>query len=202
MKKQIIKAESLNETQKLLILKLHAEGNSDENISALIDKKLKISLTTDAIRDICLTSDNQVYIERFRDKYLANVKSVPIANKRVRLDDYQEIRNKLFEMVNTLSAKGKEGRTELITIFRTIKDILATTREEMEGTPKSLTQINITDLTGLTDEELRKRKEILIAKELGTYVERNIGIGEDSEGRSSAEDVEPVEVPLASPIKL
>lgn len=167
---------------KLFILQLHGEGAAFERIRQEAQAKFQESFTDARIREICLAPENQVFVERARDKYLSEVKKVPIANKRIRIDDFQRMRDELFAMSQSVNTSSSEGRAEVLKIFQRVNDILSAVRDEMEGKPWLLQQINITELSGLSDEELQREREIIIAKATGTYTERRFGLTEDSEG--------------------
>ena len=183
---------------KMFILQLHGEGAAFERIRQEAEAKFEEKFTPSRVKVICLAPENQVFVERFRDKYLAEVKSVPIANKRIRLDDFQRMRNKLFDMADTVDVYAKDGKNEILKIFQRINDILSAVRDEMEGKPWLLQQINITELSNLTDDELQKRKEVIIAKATGTYQERYFGIGEASEGTEEQSNIQSAKISMAA----
>lgn len=176
---------------KLFILQLHGEGAAMERIRQEAQARFEEPFTAKRVRDICIAPENQVFVERYRDKYLAEVKKVPIANKRIRIDDFQRMRDKLFEMADIIEVDTVEGRSELLKIFQRINDILAAVRDEMEGKPWLLQQINITELSAMSDDELQRKKEMYIAKANGTYQERYFGIGSDSEGTQEQDSIKP-----------
>lgn len=197
--------ENVKETTsdcRMFILRNHAEGYDAEKISVDIQAKLKLRLSKTLISSLCSLPQNKIYIEQFRAEYLSRVKEVPIANKRCRIDDLQRMRNELFEAAKQLDVTEKQGRMELLMIFRRVNEIICVAREEMEGKAGVLNQINITELTNMSDDELQRRKDVLVAKALGTYKERNIGLGEDSEGTASESQPESIEVSVAAPGKL
>ncbi len=191
--------EILDDKEMMFILKLHGQGMHIAKIKTAYKEKFNLEIGNDLLKDICSNTDNQVYVERYREEYLSKVKSVPIANKRIRLDDFQFMRDNLFNVLETLDVSDTEQRKELIAIYGKIREILADARTEMEGKPWLIQQINITELNHLSDAELQKRKEILIAKANGTYKERDLGIGEDSQGAEESIDEQPTPVHLAPP---
>lgn len=192
----------LEDKESQFILKLHGQGTKQIKIRELFKEEFNLDIAPILVKNICSHTDNQVYVERYREEYLSKVKSVPLANKRIRLDDLQEIRDALFSAVSTLDMQDSEQRKDILAIYGKLKDILSSAREEMEGKPWLIQQINITELNHLSDDELHKRKEILIAKATGTYQERDIGIREDSQGTEESLDEQSPQVPLASPIGL
>ena len=183
----------------LFILKMYAEGSKPDEIIGAYKTNFGHKILPSTVKDVCLLKDNKIFIERFKEKYLAEVKAVPIANKRIRFNDLQKMRDTLFAMADSLTIKKRSDRKELMLIFRRVNEVMAIAREEMERRGNVLNQINITELTSLSDEELQKRKEILIAKATGTYNERDFRFGEDTEGAEPATVTEPSEVSVASP---
>lgn len=183
-------------------IRLYGEGKKPQQINDHIFNTTGKNIDIQKLANMLLRKDYQVFIERARDKYLSEVKLVAIANKRIRLDDLQVMRDKLFDMTVSLDATLKEDREEILDIYRRINEVLAIAREEMEGKSHTFQQINITEVSSWTDEELQRRKAVLIAKATGTYNERDFGIGEDSEGGAAETDAPPPEIPLATPEKL
>ena len=177
----------LSSEERMFIFKLWAEGWSAIEIGRELETQYKIKHTRQAIYELCKRDENQIYIDEFREKYFASVKMVPIANKRVRLDGLERSRLLLLKMIDSLCVRGAipksdNARSQVLMILRRLNEVFCVAREEMEGKHQILQQFNYGAFAGLSDENLQKRKEEIIAKATGTYKPRDIGIREDSEG--------------------
>ena len=192
---------------RMFIFKDYGEGLPADKIVSRLKKRFQVEADEDEIQDLCEDKDNRVLIDQYRREYLVKVKDVPVANKRIRLDDYQSLRDKLFEVINACNIKKKYGKRDFFTAVRRYNEVAMAVREEMEGKSNAYTQINITELSGLTDEELERRKTELIARAQGRWVgtgneERSYGVGEFSDGDITPSQDESYKIPLASPEKL
>ena len=196
------KKTNLKDEEKTFIFQSYGEGMPLETITAQLKKRFKVILSSPYIDEMCKHQDNRMAVDRFRDDYMSRLKDEPIANKRVRLNYYQNMVERMTELSNDINVKTVDGRKELLMTFRRINEVLCACREEMEGKSNAFTQINITELSSLSDEELQRRKEVLLARALGTFNEADYGIGEVGEGTTSADVIESVEVPLAAPKEL
>lgn len=196
------KWDNLTEEHKMFMFQSYGHGVALGNIKERLVAKFKIDVTEDTINNLCTQEDNRVYVDRYQQEYMARTKDVPLANKRVRLDEYQMMRDRLVEIAHDLDASTKSGRQEILMVFKRLNELLCAAREEMEGKPSHQNFINITELSNLSDEELQRRKEVLIAKALGTYSEGNIRIREAGQGAEATDSTEPIEVPLAAPKEL
>ena len=165
------KDKPLTEKERLFILESYGEGTSIPNISLIFISKFRKKISHSAVTSVCHEEDNKAVIENYRSNYLVRIKDVSIANKRLRLNDLQNMRDRLFLIAEQLDDTTPEGRSELLLVFRRIHEIICVARDEMEGKSNAFTQINVTQLSNLSDEELQRRKEILLAKALGTYQE-------------------------------
>lgn len=190
------------EDLKTFVLQCAGEGNTPTEIIQILCARKKVNVPVEKVETFCSSEDNKHSIERFRELYLARLNDVPIANKRLRLNDLQKVRDKLFNLLNEIDVKTKVGRNEMIVIFRRINETLAVARDEMEGKFVQQNFVNITEFSGLSDDELQYRKDILIAKALGQLDETSSGIRPARKRISTADETEPAEVSLAAPEEL
>lgn len=195
----IAKSPSLDDVSRMYIFQSYGEGKDIETIATAIRRKFNLTITPEKLEVLCAHEDNKVYVDRFHDDYMARVKDVPIANKRMRLNDFQLMRDRMFKMAKEIDSSTQEGRKDLLMVFRRINEILCASREEMEGKSNAFTQINITELSSLSDEELQRRKEILVAKALGTFKEADFAIGAIGAGAEAENASQSSQVPLAPP---
>lgn len=152
----------LTEPQRLMIYRLWAEFKKPQRVIDEVKKLYNISLSSSVITDLCRDASAMVYINRFRDEYLLQVKSVPIANKKVRLEELQKNLDEANEMRDFLSTDAVEDRKELSMIQRRVNETVCVAREEVEGKPLIMQQFNVSQYSGMTDVELNNRIEKLI----------------------------------------
>lgn len=181
----------LNHEQRMFMLKMGSEGYTAGEIAKQIKAEFNIDITMGSIRVGLRSKKWQPFVERFREEYLVKVKSVPIANKRIRIDDLEKNRLKLVKMVDDNPAKTKSDRAELLMIIRRLNETICVAREEMENKPNMIQQISLSSYSNMSDEELQRRKEVLIAKATDTQPRRDFGIGDVGEGASFEDFSEP-----------
>jgi len=160
----------LTEEQRLMIYRLFAEFRRPSKVITILKETHGIDVTASMVRDMCRDVSAIPYIQRFRDEFLVRVKEVPVANKRVRVDALQTVLDELMEYMD--GKVGPDGNgldmNELLMIHRRINETLAQAREEIEGKPTIMQQFNVTQFSNLSDDELQRRKEEIIAKAITT----------------------------------
>ena len=188
--------------QRVLIYRLHAEGFSEDQIQEEMKVNQGIDIPGTTLHLAIAAKKARPYIEKFKEDYLAKVKAVPIANKRIRLDDLETTRLKLQKMIEKTPIETKQQRAELLMMMRRLNETICVARDEMENKPMMIQQVSVSELRDFSDEALQKRKDELIGKELGTFKGRDFGIGADTEGNGLQDKPESPEVPVAAPEKL
>ena len=98
-----IKESKVEEGKIMRVLKMHAEGQKISTISE------NTELAYSTVKGLVEEQSNKAFIDDFRKQYMARVMEVPIANKRVRLDDLEIARKRLLEILEGL---GKEERSK------------------------------------------------------------------------------------------
>ena len=95
----------LNHEQRMLVFRMHAEGQTSNEIKHFLADKYKVTISVQGIDKTCRAKKNQPYIEEFRKQYLADIKKVPIANKRIRLNDKERVRRKMIDHIESIDLK-------------------------------------------------------------------------------------------------
>lgn len=187
-----------NDEQKKEIIRLFAEGINYCQITSFVKDEWDIEVTTNAIRNICSGPRIQNEIRILRKEYLKKVLDVPIANGRIRLDDYQWLRDKLKAEIAKNDCKTLVDKRELLVFVRELNNILTSAREEMNKKAMLPGFETIGDFDGQTDEELIAQRDELIKR-----ASRSIRIGvtgnnEDSEDIKGTDNPKPAEILLAT----
>jgi seryl-tRNA synthetase len=155
--------EKLSTDQRMVVLRMHAEGNGFEAIRKEVKEKWSISIQPKALQDTCAAKKWQPYVKAFRDEYLAKVKSVPIANKRIRIDDLERERKRIIGLIERNPRKTKSDITQHLQLVAELRRIMDTAREEMEKKPH-LFQNVVVGMGDMSDESLHRRKQELIKR--------------------------------------
>lgn len=150
-----VKDCGLPEKTSLLILKLHAEGLSYENICETTQVQYSI------VTGLCKESLNKSFIDQYRKNYMARIDDVDISHKRIRLDDLNVARVKLMKELSVVSDGDVTTACKLI---RSLIDTLERAQNEMEQRPIQLAQIisGYNAFGALSDEKLYEQKQELI----------------------------------------
>lgn len=154
----------LNQDQRMFQLRMFAEGYPIIKIRDEIKLKYNIDIRANAIYENCHAQKWQPYVNHFREEYLAKVKAVPIANKRIRIDDLEKDRLRLDRLINSCPEKTRADKNNLISLIGERRRLLVEAREEMEKKPHIFTNINALGMGDMSDEGLHQRKQELIAK--------------------------------------
>ena len=180
-KGQVVK-ELLNLEQRTFALRLYAEGLTAGEVVREIKSTYDIDYAEASLKSTVKSKKWQATIERFREEYMSKVKSVPIANKRVRIDDLEGVRNKILKCIKDNPLKTKSDKAEFLMMTRRLNETLCVGREEMEAKPFMVQQLSIGAFSSMSDKEIQERKEVLIAKATGTYEGRSNRAGNVDEG--------------------
>ena len=185
MSKSTLTAQSLiyyTEIERLLIYRLWAEFKSPAVVQTKFNEEMKKEISVAVISNMCRRPEAMIYINKFRDEFLMKVKEVPIANKRVRMEELQKTIDENADLRIRVDLDKPDGRQELSMIQRRNNETLCVAREEIEGKALVMQQFNFSQYSGMTDEELQKRKDELIEKavkarsaEMGQIVTQDAG---------------------------
>ena len=179
----------LDNDQRHVVLRMYAEGNTLGVIQQHLIEEYKITLGRNSIYATCHSKVNEKFIKSYRETYLAKVKEVPIANKRIRVDDLEKVRMKLIELMEKNPCETKSHKLEYVSLSGELRRITDCAREEMERKPNLITT-TIMNMNEVSDGELHSRKDELVRK-----AQRIIGGGAsgDNSDRGSSESEDSIE---------
>lgn len=152
------------------VLRLAAQFKTAREISKAdiaIDRESgkPIRLSQDNISKIINKKENRITLSGLRQHYLAKMKDTAIYNKRIRLDDLEELRQKYLDMLRENQLADAEQRNEFRVLSKGFIEVLNAAREEVEGKSMVFNQLNMNmELDGQSDEDLIQRRDELIAK--------------------------------------
>jgi len=153
----------LNNDQRMYVLRMHAEGIGSTEITKEIKKRFDISIYPSSIIHTCNSKCNEPHIKAFRESYLAKVKSVPIANKRYRMDDLEKERKRLNVIIEKNPLKTRADKSLYLQCTAELRRIIDTAREEMEKKPHLFQNVNVA-MGEVNDTTLEHRRQELIGK--------------------------------------
>jgi len=162
-------------------------------------------ITTPTIERVLEQPEAQRHISKYRLEFLKNVKDIPVADKKVRLDDLENMRMRLRGILNSCHLeRGDKNFNKFLTVTRRLIEILDMARNEME--PRNGINIGIGlgqgEMGELTDEQLQAERDELIRKANLVIKRGNSAVDEFTEGDEKQDSEEPPEILLASPTKL
>ncbi|MCB9758168.1 MAG: hypothetical protein H6753_07115 [Candidatus Omnitrophica bacterium] len=158
-------AESkLTHDQRTMVLRMHAEGYRYADIQRQLKVDFDISLHHETIRSTCDAKINQPFIERFRTAYLNKISEVPIANKRVRIDDLEKVREKILRVIERNPLETRIQRNEFLAFSTRLVAVVQQAREEVEKRPDIMNNFSVTEFSSMSDEDLKKAHDELLAK--------------------------------------
>ena len=143
-----VSKDVLSENHKIKICQLLACFTPLVDVKKYMHREYAIVLNMQVIKSLRDTRKWQPIIARFRKDWLQEVNNVPLANRRVRLEYYQEIFTKCME-------KNK---------FANAMSALNSAREEMDERKLGSTQYTLNYISQMSDEELLKKKDEIIKR--------------------------------------
>lgn len=171
----------LTNDQRMLALRLHAEGMSDNVIVKELKEQHGVKICLNAIHQTCRSKIHQPRIKEFRDKYLAEVRSVPIANKRIRIDDLERERQRLIKLIGSNPRKTRSDITQYLQLVAELRRLSDCAREEMEKKPHMFQNVVI-GMGDMSDEALHRRKQELANRFRASTRGRTSGNDSDTRG--------------------
>ena len=177
----------------LLILRAYAEGMTFVDITKMVKEKWDFDLYPKEVMNMVNVESAKLYIKDFHDQYMAKVLEVPIANKRIRIDDHQKNLDILNKRIAEINGQPPEERDDknLVRMVALSTALKNSVREEMEKRPTVFNNVNVS-MSGMSDEQLQRRKLELIRGIRGFEGRRASGtasdtedIGAEAEGESS-----------------
>ena len=143
-----VSKDVLSENHKIKICQLLACFSPLVEIKKYMHREYAINLNMQVVKSLRDTRKWQPIIARFRKDWLQEVNNVPLANRRVRLEYYQDIFEKCME-------KNK---------FANAMSALNSAREEMDERKLGSTQYTLNYISQMSDEELLKKKDEIIKR--------------------------------------
>ena len=176
--------KKLTNDQRMLALRLYAEGISAVKIVKELKENHGVSVQLNSIYGTCRAKIHQPRIKEFRDKYLAEVRSVPIANKRIRMDDLERERVRLIKLIEKNKRTTRSDITQYLQLVAELRRISDIAREEMEKKPHMFQNVVI-GMGDMSDEALHRRKKELLNRFNASTRGRTSGADTDSGGIES-----------------
>lgn len=100
----------------MLALRMYGAGYRYADIQRQLKIDFGILLHHESIRSTCDSKVNQPFIEKFRAVYLSRISEVPIANKRIRIDDLEEVRGRILKVIKKNPLETTKQRSEFLSL--------------------------------------------------------------------------------------
>jgi hypothetical protein len=136
----------INEQQKLELCKLLAWFWKSPEIIKYFEDEHQLKLKPSDIKNYRAAEKWKPIIEKFRDDYLKDLNSVPLANKRKRLDE-------LEKLYDSAIADGDLDQARIL-----IREFREEVEKKVGDVSVSFTQINHNEYHEMTDEDLQAEK--------------------------------------------
>ncbi len=181
------------EIKRLFLLRLHSEFKENKEIVEKYNKKFEANIKESDVDKELNNTENRYLIQQFRNNYLNKIKNVALANKRVRLDDLDYLRNRYLELIRGNMCIDKDERQEFRIMSRALIEVLGAARDEIEGKGITFNQMNVSmgEFDGKSDAELLARRQELIRQAEISLVGRASGANDNPEGIETAEIIQP-----------
>ncbi len=154
------------EEECLYVLNLHAEFLKPEKIQESCSVKYgKSSFFNSVIRinNLIKDSSSRLIVNTYRSAYLNKVKEIPIAHKKIRLDDLNELRENFLKKIRENKLETTAEAMEFRQLAKGLGEVLMAARDEVEGKSMTFNQLNVIgDFNDKTDAELSQRRDELI----------------------------------------
>lgn len=164
----------LTHDQRMMALRMYGEGHRYADIQRQLKIDFGISLHHESIRSTCDSKVNQPFIEKFRAAYLSRISEVPISNKRIRIDDLEEVRGRILKVIKKNPLETTKQRSEFLALSGRLISVLQQAREETEKRPELMASFTVDEFSTMSDEELMVKRSELLAK-----VKRSIQLDEN-----------------------
>lgn len=182
----------LKDEHRMIACRMSGEGVSYRDILTFLKNEYKISMTRNGIISMLESKRSQPFVKRFREDYLRKIKDVPIANKRIRIDDLERIRKKIISQLDSNELNTRERREEFRHLVRTLNDVIINAREEMERKPQLIAGLGlIGEFSDKSDDELIARKDELVKCAHNSLAGGSSGNRQHPEGTEDQDTAEP-----------
>ena len=167
-----LKDSRICEDKIMMVLKMHAEGWAPKDIC----ETMELAYTT--VHGLIVEPTNKAFIDDFRRGYMARVMDVPVANKRIRLDDLELARVRLLAELKGI----EDGEiAPVCRVIRNLVEVLERAQNEMEQRPIYLAQIvsGYNEFGRMSDEQLYEKRQQLLAVAQRSLTKDECGLIED-----------------------
>ncbi len=148
----------MDEKEKDAIIKLYAHNSTPHQIRHFVSENMKLNISVETIFKVVQAPESAKSLRKYRNEYYMKIMEVPISNKRVRLDNMEEVRVKIMEDIHANDVVDAGFRENV----KVLNSVFTTARNEIEGNPNMVANITINDFSEKSDEELREMRRELI----------------------------------------
>ncbi|MCB9756980.1 MAG: hypothetical protein H6753_00995 [Candidatus Omnitrophica bacterium] len=154
----------LTHDQRMMALRMYGEGYRYSDIQRQLKVDFGISLHHESIRSTCDAKINKPFIDKFRAAYLSRISDVPIANKRIRIDDLEKVRGRILKAIEKNPLETQKQRNEFLAFSSRLVTVIQQAQSETERKPELMASFSVNEFSTMSDEELRTAHAELLAK--------------------------------------
>jgi hypothetical protein len=202
--------DKLTRDERVQICKWSGEGYSHREICKMFNRdrgplpKIRIP----GVEHVLEMPESHKLVSKFRIEFLKTLDDVPVADKKVRLDDLESIRQRLMYLItNSHLARGDHEVARFLSCSNRLLQVLDLARAEMERAAGLSIGFGLNlgggaDLGKFSDEELKQLRVDLLRKagiSVGQRIDPADGTVEGDEGPNKER---PAEILLAAPSEL
>ena len=178
---------NLTQEAKFTIYKWAGEGYSKREIIKMFNRlhpkhrPLRIS----TVDKVLIQPEAHKFVSKFRVEFLKTVKHIPIADKKIRLDDLESIRQRIMHLIVSCHFSRSDKEINRFLLYsKKLLDVLDLARNEMDQKSGIAIGIGLEqgELGELDDKTLQKQRDDLLRKADISIKQRFIAPDEIAEG--------------------
>ena len=162
-------ADRLTLEERMRIYRLAGEGYAIREVVAKFNasRSNQGRVRAPGIEKILSLPEAHRHIATFRMEFLKMVKEIPIANKKVRLDDLESIRQRLMFIIHNVHLERSESNiSKFLMVSKRLIEVIDLARNEMEQRPGVAIGIGLGqgEMSDISDENIKKERDELLRK--------------------------------------
>lgn len=152
---------TLTHAEQMEVCRAFAEFKTPTEVQTMVKDHMGKDLAYNSIKHYLVSKKWNPIVERLRAEYVEPIMSIPVSHKFIRL-------TRLEDLYRTTSG----GDLKLVEKIRACREILSDARTEIEGSKSTHTgDLFLTQINNYSDDELKKKRDEIIARVRGIDVE-------------------------------
>lgn len=192
-------ADRLTRDERMKLYQWAGEGYTTREIVRMFNDSQPglAKIRVPGVEKILAMPEAHKFVAKFRIEFLKSVKEIPIAQKAVRLDDLEKMRQRLSHIAfNCHVDRSPKELSKFLMASKRLIEIIELARNEMEQRPGVAIGIGINqgDLGDLTDEQLKNERDELLRKtrnaiKRGITASDEVAEGDEAAGPAGSSEI-------------